>query len=245
MKEETIMGMYFYGYVEWKDENGKWHLLNRIDDPSKPATYVVQGHLRDLLGCNNLGLPVGMRKDTTYTPPPPRKEYGLVFTNPDRMLVDDELSDEITDMINKEYNPELVEEGDWMSTHRYYKITIGDLISAADEERDNALKHIKDNINESAKKEICKRLDNIEMFMSLISEGKSMRAFKNIGAVPEEGGEEEGDEYEESISYYEDEVLKYDIYALQAAAGFLGGIAETLGDFGTDSDRVRFIACLD
>ena len=240
------MGTYFYGYIEWKDDEWKLHLLKRPDNPGKPATYVVQGHVRDLISSGDLGSPVRMKKDPSYTPPPPRKEYGLTFTSPDRMLVNDDLSDEMTGIINKEFDPEQKDESGWICTHTYFKILIGDFISKADEERVDAIRRIKEFENDRNRKDICKRLDSIETFMKFISEGKSVKGFKNIGAMPEEEADDDEDSYyEEDSNYYEEDVLQYDIYALHAAAGFLGGIAEILGDFGADSDKVRFIACLD
>ena len=79
--------------------------------------------------------------------------------------------------------------------------------------------------------------------MKFISEGKSPNLFKNLGAsLPEE---EEYSYDDDDIDYYKTDVLIYDVGQLNMAAGCLGGVGEMIGEFGADTDKVRFVACID
>lgn len=237
------MGSYFYGYIEWQDDNGEWHLMHNPKEPNKVATYVVQGHLRDLLIQRSIGRCLRMKIDDTYKKPEPIKKYGIIIHPQDKKLVDEPLSAELTEIINNEFDPERVEEGEYLCQHEYNIITILDLTSEVDEEIKNALKRIEEIWNCINKEEIDARLKKIEMYMKFISEGKSPNLFKNLGAsLPEE---EEYSYDDDDIDYYKTEVLNYDVGQLNMAAGCLAGVGEMIGEFGADTDKVRFVACID
>lgn len=240
-----IMGSYFYGYIEWQDDNGEWHLMHNPKNPDKIATYVVQGHLRDLLSQQTIGRGLRMKIDNTYKKPEPIKRFGILIPPNEKKLVDEPLSAELTEIINKEYDPEQVKEGEYMCCHKYNIITIIDLTSEADEEIKNALKNIELIWNQINKEEIDKRLKKIEMYMKFISEGKSPNLFKNLGASLPEGEEYSYDDIDIDIDYYKTDVLNYDVGQLNMAAGCLAGVGEMIGEFGVDTDKVRFVACID
>lgn len=237
------MGSYFYGYIEWQDDNGEWHLMHNPKNPDKVATYVVQGYLRDLLSQQLIGRSLRMKIDDTYKKPKSVKKLGMYIPSPDRKLVDEPLSAELAEIINKEHDPEQFKEGEYMYCHNYNIITIADLTERSDEDIKNALENIEKIWNQINREEIDKRLKKIEMYMKFISEGKSPNLFKNLGAAMPEGEEYSYDDVD--ADYYKTDVLNYDVGQLNIAAGCLAGIGEMIGEFGADTDKVRFVACID
>lgn len=239
------MSQYFYGYIEYKKDN-KWHLLYNPIEKDKPATRVTQGVIRDLLRDDDFGRIVSSKKDPTYVPPPPEEIPGFKatwFSPKEKYLVDDDISDELKNIINAEWDPDNTE-GYYHNS--YHIITCQDIIDKADKMIKDTISHIHDTLDEMKTKGITNRLSHIESYIEMIANGRKPAFFKNVSAeVPPEDVIDDNEWLKDQLHYYEEDILQNDVPALYSLVGSLVGISDMLGLDAYEVDEVRFVACID